>query len=192
MFSASLSGDFGKLEAFGNRVAGFGSPAMMTQIAKEIGDEALNQVQVGFSQQRDPYGNPWFPKVIPDGRSILRGSSGKLERGFRRLNVSANSVTIGTRVPEARFQFGTGIYGPSHKPIMAKGRALRIPTGVRGRGTGGRFTSGGMFFRSVKGARARLMMPLPHRNSIYWGKAFQSRVSAVLRARLAGSSGGVR
>ena len=182
MFSASLSGNFGALTAFGNRVGAFGSPAMMRQISKEIADEALNQVQKGFSEQRDPYGPPWFPKKFDDGRKILRGSSGKLERRFIRLYAGPDAAIIGSRAREATFaQTGTGIYGPRKQRITPKkGKFLRFKAGGRW-----------VFATSVEGSRQRLMMPTPHRNSIYWGKAFQARVSAVLRSRLRGRSSGV-
>lgn len=182
MFSASLSGDFGSLTAFGNRVGGLANPSFMRQVSKEIADEGLNLVQVGFSQQRNPYGSPWFPKKYPDGRSILRGSSGKLERSFIRLYAGPDAAIIGSKAREAVFaQSGTGIYGPRKQRITPKrGRALRFKIG-------GRWA----FAKSVEGSRQRLMMPLEHRPSIYWGKAFQARVSALLRNRLAGRSSGV-
>jgi phage gpG-like protein len=181
-FTASLSGDFSKLTAFSNRVAAFGSPALMRQISKEIADEALFQVQKGFSEQRDPYGPQWFPKKFDDGRKILRGSSGKLERSFVRLYAGPDAAIIGSKVRYAGFQqTGTGIYGPSGRRITPKnGKALRFKVGGRW-----------MFAKSVEGSRQRMMMPSPHRNSVYWGKAFQARVSSVLRARLAGRGGGV-
>jgi phage gpG-like protein len=177
MLSASLTGDFGSLTAFGNRVGAFGSPALMKQISKEIADEALYQVQKGFSEQRDPYGNPWFPKKYSDGRKILRGSSGKLERSFVRLYAGPDAATIGSKVSYAVFaQTGTGVYGPKHQRITPKrGKALRFKSGGRW-----------MFAKSVEGSPARMMMPSPRRNSSSWGKAFQKRVSAVLRARLSG------
>jgi hypothetical protein len=180
MFSASLSGDFGALTAFSNRVAAFGSPATMRQISKEIADEGLNLVQKGFAEQRNPYGSPWFPKKYNDGRKILRGATGKLERQFVRLYAGADAAIIGSKSPEAVFaQSGTGIYGPKHRPIVAKKKALRFKAGGRW-----------MFAKSVEGSPQRLMMPTPHHNSIYWGKAFQARVSAFMRGRLRGSSRG--
>lgn len=178
-FSASLSGDFGKLTAFSSRVAAFGNPATMRQISKEIADEALFQVQKGFSEQRDPYGPPWAPKKFNDGRKILRGTSGRLERSFVRLYAGPDAAIIGSKSRYAIFaQTGTGIYGPRGQRITAKsGKSLRFKLG-------GRF----VFAKSIAGSPQRLMMPTPHRNSIYWGKAFQARVSAVLRARLGGKS----
>lgn len=180
-FSASLTGDFGKLTAFANRVGTFGSSAMMREISKAIADEGLNQVQVGFSREQDPYGKSWPAKKYPDGRKILRGTSGKLERSFIRLYAGPDAAIIGSRAREASFQqTGTGVFGPSGRPITAKGRALRFKAGGKW-----------MFRRSVQGSPQRLMMPTPHRNSVYWGKAFQARVSAVLRKRLGGGSLGV-
>lgn len=182
MFEASLTGDFGKLTAFSNRVAAFGSPATMREVAKAIADEGLFQVQVGFSQQRDPYGPQWASKKINDGRKILRGPKGYLERSFKRFYVDSQQCVIGSKANYAGFQqTGTGIFGPKGTRIYPKhGRALKIGTGRNKR-----------FFSSIAGSPKRLMMPTPHRNSIYWARAFQKRVSIVLRARLAGRGSGV-
>jgi len=178
MLSASLSGDFGKLTAFGKRIGGLATPAFARGINKEFADEALYQVQVGFAQEKDPYGTPWFPKVFNDGRKILRGKSGKLERSFFRRYVGPDAAIIGTNNPEARFQGGTGIFGPSGKRITARGRALRIP----GTGRGGK--NGAMFFRSVKGARPRLMVPQQWRPSPIWNRALRQRAAAYILSRV--------
>lgn len=182
MFSASLDGDFSKLTAFGNRVGAFGSPATMRAIGKEIADEAIFQANKGFAEQRDPYGVPWAPKKFSDGRGILRGRSGRLGRSFVRFYVDNQVVVIGNKAPEAKFaQTGTGIFGAKHQRITPKnGRALRFKAGGRW-----------MFAKSVEGSPQRLLMPKPHRNSVYWSKAFHGRVAALLRARMAGRGGGV-
>jgi hypothetical protein len=192
MLSGSLDGDFGSLTAFGSRIGNLASPSFMRQVSKEIADEALFQVQKGFVEQRDPYGVPWAPKKFPDGRPVLRGTSGRLERSFVRLYAGPDAVIIGSKAREALFTYGTGIYGPRKQRIFPKkGRALRIPTGMQGRSSSGRFTTKGIFFRSVAGSPRRLTMPLEHRSSSEWGRAFKKRVSALLRARLAGRGGGV-
>lgn len=182
VFTASLSGDFSGITAFGNRVGAFGSPATMRAIGKEIADEAIFQAHKGFTEQRDPYGVPWAPKKIADGRGILRGKSGRLGRSFARFYADNQVVIIGNKAPEAKFaQTGTGIYGPSHQRITPKnGKSLRFKVGGRW-----------VFAKSVEGSRQRLMMPTPHRNSVSWGKAFKARVAALLRARMSGRSGGV-
>lgn len=182
MLTGSLDGDFGALTAFGNRIEALGSPATMREVAKAIADEGLNLVQVGFSEQRDPYGPAWAPKKFDDGRKILRGTSGRLERSFVRLYAGPDAAIIGSKAREAIFaQSGTGIYGPRKQRITPKnGRFLRFKAGGQW-----------VFARSVEGSRQRMMMPSPRRNSIYWAKAFQRRVSALMRARLAGRGGGV-
>lgn len=181
MFTASLDGDFGKVTAFGDRVGSLATPAFMRQVSKEIADEGLNLVQVGFSTQTNPYHSPWAPKKYPDGRSILRGNSGRLERSFVRLYAGPDAATIGSKARHAVFaQRGTGIYGPHKRRIAAKGKAMRWKSNGRW-----------VFARSTEGSPQRLMMPLEIRNSIYWAKAYQARVSALMRARLAGRGGGV-
>lgn len=178
MFSASLTGNFAGLTAIGKRVAGLANPAFARALNKEFADEALFQVQAGFAQQRDPYGAPWFPKVFDDGRKILRGKSGRLERSFFRRYLGPDATIIGTNNPEARFQGGTGIYGPSGRRIYPKGRALRIP----GAGRGGK--NGAMFFRSIAGARPRLMVPQQWRPSQLWNRALRARASAYILSRV--------
>jgi phage gpG-like protein len=179
MLSASLDGDFGKLTAFGDRVERLGSTATMREISKAIADEGLSLVQQGFAEQRNPYGFPWQAKKFDDGRRILRGASGKLERSFVRLYAGPDAAIIGSKAREAVFaQSGTGIFGPRHARITPKkGKFLRFKSG-------GRF----VFARSVEGSPQRLMMPMPHRAAPLWMRAFKSRASAVMRSRLAGRS----
>jgi hypothetical protein len=172
----SLTGDFSKLEAFGRRVEKLGSDASMRALARDIADEALFQVQKGFVEQRDPYGSPWAPKKFPDGRSILRGTSGRLERSFVRLYVGPDAVIIGSKAAYARFiQSGTGLYGPSKERIAPKKgkRAMRFKSGGRW-----------MFAKSVEGSPARMMVPSGTRLPPDWARAIKQRTIAFLRNRL--------
>lgn len=175
MLSGSLTGDFNKLTAFGNKVASLGSTSTMTAVAKVIADEALFQVQVGFSQSRDPYFRPWADKKYSDGRGPLRGATGKLQRSFVRLYAGPDAAIIGSRVREAVFaQSGTGIYGPRKQPITPKrGKFLRFKAGGKW-----------IFARQVEGSPQRLMMPQKWHSSRQWSQAFEHRVSAYLKTRI--------
>ncbi len=169
---AQLTGDFAALTRFGERVAEMGSPR-----ALRAPKEAIVQARDGFREERDPYGKKWAPKRFPDGNKILRKSEG-LYGGFI-SSVNENGYTISNTQPYAKFTFGTGIYGNSKSRIYAKGRALRIP-GAAARGGGGRFKSGAMFFSSVAGSPARLIVPVKNRPSAIWQRALKKRATAFL------------
>jgi hypothetical protein len=171
----SLTGDLDALTRFGARVAALGKPSTMTALSKALADEALNLLQQGFVKQQDPYGKPWFPKRFNDGRRILRGKTGQLEKSFYRAYAGADGAIITSRARHAFVTLGTGVYGPRKQPIKAKpGKALRF------RGPGG----GWMFRKQVDGSPQRLVMPLPGKPSPIWNRALKARAKAFLLQRL--------
>lgn len=172
----SLTGDFDALIRFGDAVGKLAKPSTMTALAKDLADEALNLVQQGFVKQQDPYGRPWYPKKYPDGRRILRGKSGQLEKSFFRAYVGPDGAIITSRAFHSKFaQSGTGIYGPSRKPIRSKaGKVLRF------RGSGGKW----IFRTQVDGSPQRIIVPLKGRPSATWNRALKARAAAFMRGRL--------
>lgn len=174
--TASMTGDVGAIDVFGARISRAGSNATMRGLAKELGNAALFQVQLGFSEQRDPYGQPWAPKVIPDGNRILVGKTGRLRVGWYLKYIGPDAVILGNRTREAAFQSGTGIYGPTGQPIRPKTKkALSF------KGPGGRFA-----FRSVRGAPPRLMVPRQGDMPPTWNRALTIAAREYMRARLNG------
>lgn len=173
--STRLSGNSATLEVFGQRIGKVGSNATLTGLARSLGDEALFQVQIGFVSHTDPYGHPWAAKVIPDGRPPLEGLTGKLRAGWRIRYAGPDAVTIGNNAKYAKFQLGTGIYGPTGRPIVPK-RAKMLSWKMGGQ----RF-----FFRSVRGAPPRLMVPQPGHVSTTWLRALTARAREYMRSRLA-------
>lgn len=176
--SFRLDGDFGALEAWGERAGSLGSNASMRGLSRELADEGLFQVQLGFQQQRDPYGLRWARKEFPDGARILH-RSGRLRSSWRRFAVFVDGFTIGSAAWYSKFhQSGTGIYGPRKRPIRPK-RA-----GVLRFKAGGRFR----FAREVRGSVPRKMVPDRGRPSQRWSIAFRTRAIAYLSQRMSGSS----
>lgn len=174
--TASMSGNVGALGVFGARVSRVGSNATLRGLAKELGNAGLFEVQAGFSTHTDPYGDPWKPKVIPDGNPILVGKTGKLRVGWYLKYVGPDAVIIGNRTREAGFQSGTGVYGPTGQPIRPKTKkALSF------KGPGGRFT-----FRSVRGAPPRLMVPRQGEMPPAWNRALTVAAREYMMARLNG------
>lgn len=176
MFNGTLTGDFGGLTRFANKIEKLASPSALTSLSRALADEALNLAHQGFAQEQDPFGRPWFPKKFPDGRKILRGATGQLGRSFFKAAVGADGFTIGNRARHAPFvQAGTGIYGASHKPIMPKaGKALRF------RGPNGRW----MFRKHVDGSPPRPILPTSGKLPPAWARAFEKRAVAFLKQRL--------
>ncbi len=171
----TLTGDFGALDRFGLKVGNLGRPPVLKALNAALGDEALNLIQQGFASQQDPYGRPWFPKRFPDGRRILR-RGGALEKSWFRKYLGPDAVIVGSRAYHAKFaQSGTGIFGPSRKPITAKtGRALRF------RGPGGKY----IFRKSVDGSPQRMMIPAKGFPSVIWNRALRARAAAFMRSQL--------
>lgn len=175
---AQLTGDFAALTRFGSRVADMGSPRVMRALNQEMAKEAIIQARDGFREERDPYGKKWPQKVFPDGRKILRKSE-KMYGGFI-FEATEFGYKISNTQDYSKFTFGTGEFGPSGSRIYPKkGRALRIG-GAAGRGVGGRFKSGAMFFSSVKGSPQRLIVPLKGKASPIWQRALKKRATAFL------------
>jgi hypothetical protein len=176
MAGYTINGDTSQLEVFGVRIAKAGSNATLRGLSRALGNEELFQVQVGFQQQRDPYGEPWRPKVIPDGNPILTGKRRKLRVGWYLKYVGSDAVIIGNRERYAVFTRGTGIYGPTGQPIRPKRAKVLSWKGAGGQ----RFA-----FRSVRGAPPRLMVPrseLP----LTWDRALVATAREYMRARLTG------
>lgn len=175
-FTGTMTGNFAAIEAFGSRIAKAGSNASMRGLARAVGNEALFQIQVGFSTQTDPYGLPWAKKVIPDGNPPLTGAKRKLRVGWYLMYVGPDAVIIGNRQRYAAFQSGTGIYGPTGQPIKPRGGKV-LAFGVGGR----RFA-----FRSVRGAPPRLMVPRKGEMPFTWNRAITVVAREFMRARLKG------
>lgn len=175
LLTASLTGDFASLDVFGKKAGSLGSDATMRGISRAIGNEAILQVQRGFSTATDPYGQAWAPKVIPDGNPPLT-KTGKMRAGWRVVYAGADAAIIGNGVRWTVFQDGTGIYGPTGRPIVPKRGSV-----LSWKSAGKRFA-----FRSVRGAPARLMVPREGELPPTWNRAITVAAREYMRARMAG------
>lgn len=174
-----LTGDLEALTRFGDRVAEIGSKRVLTQLNKELAQEAIVQARDGFREERDPYGAKWPRKVFPDGRKILRKSE-KLYNGFKVLRADSTGFEISNVEDHARFTFGTGLWGPRKQRIYPKQARALVIGGSQGRAAGtGQYTRN-LAFRSVKGSPPRLIVPQGSRRSSIWDRAFKRRATAFL------------
>ena len=78
-------------------------PLLIKNTVKVLEIEGKKSIQQNFAQQGRPQ---WKPKKIDDGRSILTGRSGKLQREINVMESSRtpNSVSIGSNLDYAKIQ----------------------------------------------------------------------------------------
>jgi hypothetical protein len=172
---AILHGNTKSLRALAKKLRAVGSDQTLRHLADNLAQEGLEQVDEGFARQVNPYDVSWPKKVFPDGRAILVGSSTKLRRGWHRKYIGADGFIIASSAAYAKYQLGTGIYGPAGEPIRSKsggplvflaarritpkarkGASPIVPVGKRG---AGRWGTQKVVVMSVKGSPPRLMVP---------------------------------
>ena len=101
--TASVTGDFAGLQAIAAKLAAM--PEHLPEMAKAIGEEAIDLVKQGFADRTDPYGAQWADKA--DGSAcFLVGPTSNLKSGWHTKEVSAGEVTIGPSVYYGAFHQG--------------------------------------------------------------------------------------
>lgn len=122
-----LTGPFAKIALWERKIQTIGSDRVRFEIADEMADIALGLVAEEFSQERDPFGNPWAPPKQPTGRLILRGKTNKLVT-WRKASVNQHGFRIDSRAPYAKFhQRGTRNRDGSQRMVARR----MIPDGTR-------------------------------------------------------------
>jgi hypothetical protein len=200
--NVALTGDFAGLNGLIKRIEKIGKPAALERLSDNLAEQALDLIEEGFANERDPYGKPWAPKVFGDGRQILVGKSTQLRRGFHRKVVASTGFRVGpsaTAKYAKWIQSGTGLYGPRKqkiRPINAKALifyaegfiSLKVASSLR------KYMSSAfavnpraakkvfkrelgkgskMFVRTVKGMKPRKMVPEKGNLPASWGEAMR-------------------
>lgn len=151
------------LEALIRKVRALGRAGGLYDRTKAaLAAEALTQVQLGFRESRDPYGEPWAPLVLREGKPLQ--DTRRLETSFS-TELLADGFRIGTRTFYGRVHQ----YGATILPKRAK--LLRVPVG---RGKKRRYV---FLKRAV--IPARRMVPDPRRLGPIWTAAFRRTVERV-------------
>ena len=131
-------------------------------IVGDLQEELLDLTAERFRNADTPEGANWRPLVLRTGRPLR--DRGMLANSYAILRASNKKIVIGSPMAYAQFHhFGTGIYGPNHKPITPK-NAKALAFNVRGakgtsKGKRGRKTKG-FVFSSVNGTPPRRVLPL--------------------------------
>lgn len=91
------------------------------KLTKNLMQEALEQVDLGFAESRDPYGRRWQPLKHRRGQPLR--DTGRLQRSFNRNSSSdPDGFSIGTNVIYANVhQFGH-TFAARRQAVTRKGR----------------------------------------------------------------------
>jgi len=74
------------------RMGELASGRAIQDLARNIGEEAIELVKEGFDEERDPYGEPWAPLTCRDGQ-ILRDRGAMLD-SLHVASATESQVTI--------------------------------------------------------------------------------------------------
>lgn len=156
----AFKGDFAKLARLQSQVKALASNDRKLQLANVVGAAALTELQLGFRESRDPYGNAWEElKLRAGGKPLL--DTGRLRSSFS-YQPRAGGFIIGTNfIGGAVHQYGATI-----RPVRAK--FLRFKGKIHGRK---RKTTGFIFAKEVTIPR-RQMVPEGQLGD-RWSKAFK-------------------
>jgi phage gpG-like protein len=140
------------------------SGGLYDRLKAALAAEALTQVQLGFHGGRDPYGEPWPPPLLRNGRPLR--DTGRLANSFT-TELIPEGFRIGTNVLYARVHQ----YGATITP--KKGKFLRFRDR---RGRKRRF----VFAKKVT-IPARRMVPESGTLGPIWTRAFERTAKRVIR-----------
>jgi phage virion morphogenesis protein len=129
-----MRGDFEKLARMIGKFAGLATGQFSAGLRKQISEEGITQVKLGFRGERDPYGRKWKPIKYRQGK-ILR-DTGRLANSFTR-GVTSEGFFLGTNVDYAAIhQYGGVVETKSRINVHAKGGRFisRAKAGKRKRG----------------------------------------------------------
>jgi len=164
-----FTGDFKKLNKWGQKLQK--APDALKVVSRQMAEETIELIRDGIEDGRDPYGEPYAPLKLRDGRPLQ--DTGRMKVWERRA-VTASGFTVQSPVQYAIYhQRGTGIYGPTKRPIKpVKAQALRIP--VRG--------GNPIFVQKVAGTPQRRMVPEGGRLPSKWRDRYVEVANEVLAA----------
>ena len=153
------------------------SPEAKRVLSRNLGEEAIEQINQGFEEGRNPYGDPWAPPRLRTASSVspLR-DTGRLQRSFHLVETSTHRFVVETNVIYASVhQYGAVIKAKPWRNLRFRGNHYeRIWKKLK------RAYGDWILGKGVK-IPQRMMMPengLPES----WAKAFIETASDVFHA----------
>jgi phage gpG-like protein len=163
-----LTGDFRRFKRMLRGIEQLSKPETLSGLNKNLGEEALAQVEEGFSRQRDPYGKRW-PKSIraqnTGGQTLT--DKARLRRSFSRQGVKASRY--GFQIGSAVHYASTHQSGRVIKPKQKK--ALKFKIGNQ------------WVVRKRVNIPQRMMLPEGELGPI-WEPAFEEAIAAYVESLL--------
>jgi phage gpG-like protein len=94
--SFKITGDFAKLRQWERQ---FDQPdKLMSQVSRNMAEEAITLIADGFRTESDPYGSKWPARVGPDEGRALLVKSGDLKGSWHIARVAADAFTVASGV----------------------------------------------------------------------------------------------
>jgi hypothetical protein len=94
----SVTGDFGKLKKWEEFFESIAADEFRREIVGDMALESVNLIDKGFTNEKDPFGNPWEPKKNPDGMKTLEGKTKDLRHSFKIKATTHEGFTIRNNV----------------------------------------------------------------------------------------------
>lgn len=138
-----FDGQFDELDRFIESVRKV--PDSLVTVNEQLAEETLSLIAECHEYSRDPYGNPWEPLKLREGKPL--DDTGGMKTSWHRRWASRGGFAVGNAKSYTKWhQRGTGLFGPYRHRITPKtAKALRLP--------------GGLFRSSVAGTPARKQIP---------------------------------
>ena len=160
-----LTGDFRGLNDLKRRLQRLVGEGFSEELADVLGSTALKQVDDGFRNSRNPYGEAWKPLALRQGKPML-------DTGSMAASANYQPTRNGFRINIPKKQAMLLHHGGVVRPVSAP--ALRFK--VRG---------GGWYTLKRVVIPSRLMVPVRSRGlGSIWGHAFDRAAAAFLRRTL--------
>lgn len=133
------------------------SKGEMGKVYTSLANEESNLIKTGTLAGRDITGKAFTSLKFRAGMPLA--DTGKMLAAVHAMSLGpAGAAVVIGNVADAKkgvyHQFGTGIYGPTHRRITPRGRALG-PMKTIGTTKGGNVKRGKVFYRSVAGVPPR-------------------------------------
>lgn len=121
----SFRGDFQKLNRIATLARRTAEPSFLRELNKQLAEEAITQVRIGFRQSRTPYGETWKALLHRQGKPLM--DTGRMRNSFSRQDVTARGFRVDTDVVYA----GTHQYGSEKRSVPQR---TMMPISSRGLG----------------------------------------------------------
>lgn len=113
MSSLRFKGDFASLNKWAGQLET--APEVLPVISRNMAEAGIGLIKDGWDKQADPYGKPWAPKKVADGRAVLVGKTARLKGGWHTTRADRRGFAIAPSVDYGVFHQSGTRYFPARK-----------------------------------------------------------------------------